>query len=55
MTAQSPPGSPRGPTARRTPKKKKLRIKGRGRKRTARIRTGIALRDIIVSYPINLF
>jgi hypothetical protein len=54
MTAQSPHGSPRGRTARRAPKKKKLRIKGRGRKRAARIRTGIALRVIIFSYPLSI-
>jgi hypothetical protein len=37
--------------ARRTLKKRKLRIKGNGRKRMARIRNGIANRLIIVSRP----
>lgn len=53
MAAQARLGSPRGRTAMRTPNKKKLRIKGRGRKRTARIRNGIALRVIIGSRPIS--
>jgi hypothetical protein len=55
MTARSMRGSGRGRTARRTPKKNRRRIKGRGRKRRAKIRSGKALRVIIVSRSSDLF
>jgi hypothetical protein len=55
MRALARIGSPRGRTARRTPKRKKARAKGRGRKKTAKITKGMAYRMIIVSRPSQPF